>query len=231
MSKLAGQILLTLVVASQSAVAVPDLSGIWMLSGRAAEGDLVMTDRAMSIQADYDLLVDDPSLNCEPASISRVWANPNVRIEIEQLADRILINYEFYDLRREIPLGDLGVVTDTPSTQNVDGVRFAKMGSSFAKYTADSLVIETVKHSNGFIRTSRGVPQSDKTTATEVLWLEDDVLHLTLTYVDETLFEIPFVLTHKFSRTNDTVLPLYECTDADYDWFEKLNAPKSGESS
>ena len=109
-------------------MAEPDLSGIWMLKGLAREGELRMTETALALQADYDLLVDDPSLYCEPASTSRVWANPNVRIDFDQQEDRVLISYEFYDLRREVPLGDESVLTDSPSTQNVDGTRFAKMG-------------------------------------------------------------------------------------------------------
>jgi hypothetical protein len=101
-----------LLLVGQVATAEPDLSGIWMLSGRAIEGELVMTEKALALQANYDLLVDDPSLYCEPASISRVWANPNVRIAFEQAADHVLISYEFYDLRRKIPLGDELVTSD-----------------------------------------------------------------------------------------------------------------------
>jgi hypothetical protein len=229
MSTRAATILMFFLLVAHPAIAEPDFSGIWMLSGRALEGDLVMTDRARAIQEDYDLLVDDPSLACEPASISRVWANPNVRIEFIQSADRILVNYEFYDLRREIPIGGSEVVADVPSTKNVDGTRFSKMGSSFARYANDRLIIETTNHTAGFIRTSRGIPQSEQTAAFEVLWLEGEVLHLSLTYIDDTLFEAPFVLTHEFTRTGETNLPLYDCTDANYDWFEKLNAPQSGE--
>ena len=70
-----------------------------------------------------------------PASISRVWANPNVRIGIEQLAERVLISYEFFDLRRDIPLGDVSVMSATPSTRNLDGQYFKKMGSSHGRYT------------------------------------------------------------------------------------------------
>ena len=211
------------------ALAAPDLSGIWILSGRVTEGELLMTDRALAIQADYDLLVDDPSLYCEPASTSRVWANPNVRIAFDITDDHVLISYEFYDLRRRIPLGDESVMTDTPSTQNVSGTEFAKMGSSFARYEDDRLFIETRGHEAGYIRTSRGVPQSAQTVTTEELWREGDALKLRLTYVDETLFERPFVLNHTFERTGETEMPLYECTDASYDWFEKLNQTDSEE--
>ena len=207
----------------------PDFSGIWMLKGRASEREFHLTDEGKRIQAAYDLLEDDPSLKCVPASISRVWANPNVRIGIEQSATNILISYEFFDLRRDIPLGDASVMAAKPSTRNVDGQYFQEMGSSFASYDGDRLVIETRNHAPGYIRTSRGVPQSVKSVTTEEIWLDDDTLRMTLTYVDKTLFNIPFILDHTFVRTEDREIPLYECTDADYDWFEKLNAPTQGE--
>ena len=226
-SCVSGTVLLTLALA---AGAEPDFSGIWLLQGRAAERELVLTDEGKRIQAAYDLLEDDPSLKCVPASISRVWANPNVRIGIEQSATNVLISYEFYDLRRDIPLGDARAMSDTPSTSNVSGTHFQEMGSSVARYAGDRLVIETRNHAPGYIRTSRGVPQSEHSVATEELWLEGETLKMTLTYVDETLFEIPFILDHTFVRTDDTEVPLYECTDADYDWFEKLNAPQEGVS-
>lgn len=219
-----GVVAMLIVWLGAPASAEPDLSGIWMLQGRSAERELVLTDEGKRIQAAYDLLEDDPSLRCVPASISRVWANPNVRIGIEQLAERVLISYEFFDLRRDIPLGDVSVMSDTPSTRNLDGQYFKEMGSSYAHYEGDRLIIETRNHAPGYIRTSRGVPQSEHTVTTEEIWIDDEQLNMTLTYVDETLFEIPFILDHTFARTADKEVPLYECTDADYDWFEKLNA-------
>jgi len=211
------------------AYAEPDLSGIWMLKGVAREGELRMTDKALALQADYDLLVDDPSLYCEPASSSRVWANPNVRIAFDKYADHVLISYEFYDLRREIPLGDESVMPDTPSTRNVDGTPFAKMGSSFGRYEDDRLVIETRNHEAGYIRTSKGVPQTALTTTIEEIWRQGENLRLRQTYYDDSLFEVPFVIDYEFFRTGEDELPLYECTDASYDWFEKLNAPTDEE--
>lgn len=221
---------LYLVCASGVALAEPDFSGIWMLQGRAAESELVLTDEGKRIQSEYDLLKDDPSLKCVPASISRVWANPNVAISIEQSAGHVLISYEFFDLRREIPLGDVSVMPGVPSTGNLSGQRFQEMGSSFGHYDGDRLLIESRNHSAGYIRTSRGVPQSVNSVTTEELWLDGESLKLKLTYVDPTLFEIPFILDHTFVKTDATEMPIYECTDAGYDWFEKLNAPQAGES-
>ena len=201
-----------------------------MLSGRPDEGELKMTDEALRIQSEYDLLVDDPSLYCVPASSSRVWANPNVRIAFDQTDERVLISYEFYDLRRDIPLGDESVMSDMPSTRNVDGTYFQEMGSSFARYEGVRLIIESRNHSAGYIRTSRGVPQSENTVAIEELWIEGDTLNLKQTYIDETLFAVPFVVTYPFKRIEGSEIPLYECTDANYDWFNELNAPQEGEA-
>ena len=225
-----GIVAMSIVWLGTPASAEPGFSGIWMLQGRSAERELVLTDEGKRIQAAYDLLEDDPSLKCVPASISRVWANPNVRIGIEQLAERVLISYEFFDLRRDIPFGDVSVMSDTPSTRNLDGQYFKEMGSSYGGYEGDRLIIETRDHAPGYIRTSRGVPQSEHTVTTEEIWIDGEQLKMTLTYVDETLFEIPFILDHTFGKTGDTEVPLYECTDADYDWFEKLNAQQQRDS-
>jgi len=117
-----------------------------------------------------------------------------------------------------------------PSTQNVSGEYFGEMGSSYARYDGDRLIIETRNHSPGYIRTSRGVPQSERSLATEEIWLDGSALKLTLTYIDDSLFEKPFILDHTFVRLEDMTVPLYECTDPDYDWFEQLNAPKQEDS-
>lgn len=204
--------------------AVPDLSGIWMLNMPDSEGAIVFTAEGQRIQSPYDLLVDDPSLYCTPASASRVWANPNAPIKIEQTESSILISYELFDLRREIPLGDASMLTDLPSTRNLNGTYFAEMGSSFARYEGERLIIESSKHAPGYIRTSRGIPQSANTRAIEELWVEADTLHIKHTYIDASLYQQPFVLEYSFHRSNESQIALYECTDANYDWFEELNA-------
>ena len=212
-----------------AAAAEPDLTGVWVLGGRAVERELVMTDQARAIQSEYDLLNDDPSLKCVPASLSRVWANPNSRFKIEQAPAELQISYELFDLRRRIPVGDASALSDSPSTQNLDGRQFNEMGSSFAWYEGDRLFIETRNHAPGYIRTSRGIPQSATTIATEEFWRDGDVLKMTLTYVDDTLFEVPFVIDHEFERIEDAEILPYNCEGADYDWFEQLNKPGEGQ--
>jgi len=210
--------------------AAPDLSGIWTLNGPGTESEILLTEEGLRLQSEYDLLVDDPSLFCVPASASRIWANPGARILIQQSEEAVLISYELFDLRRDIPIGDESVMSNMPSTKNITGTYFQEMGSSFARYVDERLIIESRNHSLGYIRTSRGIPQSRNTIANEVLRIEGDTLHLTHTYFDDTLYENPIVMDYFFRRTDESEITLYECREANYDWFNELNAPKEEET-
>ncbi len=213
-----------------SLVAAPDLTGIWTLNGPGTENEILLTEEGLRIQSEYDLLVDDPSLFCVPASASRIWANPGARILIQQSEEAVLISYELFDLRRNIPIGDESGMSNMPSTKNITGTYFQEMGSSFARYVDERLIIESRNHSLGYIRTSRGIPQSTNTVTTEVLRIEGDTLHLTHTYFDDTLYENPIVMDYFFRRADESEITLYECREANYDWFNELNAPKEEET-
>ena len=207
-----------------AAIAQTGLSGMWMLDGPGTESEVLLTEEGKRLQGYYDLLVDDPSLYCTPASSSRIWANPGAPIKIEQTATSILISYELFDLRREIPLGDESKLTDQPSTQNLNGTFFGEMGSSFASYEGERLIVESRNHAYGYIRTSRGIPQVPGTIAIEVLEVEGDTLQITHTYIDETIFKKPLVLEYFFKRSDEAALNVYDCTEANYNWFDELNA-------
>lgn len=207
-----------------TAIAQANISGTWMLNGPGTESEILLREEGQRLQSDYDLFADDPSLYCTPASSSRIWANPGAPIKIEQTGTSILISYELFDLRREIPLGDESALTDQPSTQNLEGTFFPEMGSSFASYEGNRLIIESRNHAYGYIRTSRGIPQVPGTVAIEVLEVEGDTLHITHTYIDESIFEKPLVLEYFFRRADETELNVYDCTEANYNWFDELNA-------
>jgi|TARA_B110000208_G_scaffold34095_2_gene44933 hypothetical protein len=209
---------------SASVLALPDFSGVWMLSGPGSESEILLTEEGRRLQWEYDLLTDDPSLLCVPASVARIWANPNSGIKIELSDDAVLISYELFDLRRKIPIGDVSVMPVLPSTKNLSGTAFSEMGSSVAQLENGRLIIESRNHTIGYIRTSRGIPQSSNTVAFEELDIEEGVLHITHTYIDDTLYEKPIVLEYVFRKTEESDIFLYECSDADYDWFNKLNA-------
>ena len=220
----------TALLTSSSLAAAPDLTGIWTLNGPGTESEILLTEEGLRLQSEYDLLVDDPSLFCVPASASRIWANPGARILIQQSEEAVLISYELFDLRRDIPIGDESVMSNMPSTKNITGTYFQEMGSSFARYVDERLIIESRNHSLGYIRTSRGIPQSRNTIANEVLRIEGDTLHLTHTYFDDTLYENPIEMDYFFRRADESEITLYECREANYDWFNELNAPKEEET-
>lgn len=201
-----------------------EIFGTWLLDGPGTESEILLTEEGERLRSDYDLLADDPSLYCTPASASRIWANPNAPIKIERTGQDIHISYELFDLRREIPLGPESVMSDEPSTRNLSGTFFAEMGSSFARFSGSSLIVESKNHVHGYIRTSRGIPQSPNTHAIEEFEIVDDMLRITHTYIDETIFKQPLVLEYFFRRADDLELAIYNCTDASYDWFDELNA-------
>ena len=211
----------TLHVAASEAIEA--LNGVWLLNLPDSESEIVFTEEGERVQSEYDLLADDPSLHCTPASTARIWANPNSRIKIEQLENEVRISYELFDLRRVIPISDGAAIDSTPSTQNLEGILFPEMGSSIAYYDGDSLILESRHHAPGYIRTSRGIPQGNETLAYEELRVENDVLYITHTYIDETLYKKPFVLNYNFRRLDVDDVDIYNCTDADYDWFLELN--------
>ena len=200
-----------------------NISGVWLLKGPGTESAIQLTPLGERIRSEYDLLLDDPSLSCTPASASRVWANPNSRIKISEQQDAIEISYEFFDLRRRITVGDNSVLLDLPSTRNLSGKLFPEMGSSVAFYEGSRLVIESRNHAPGYIRTSRGIPQSPNTIAVEELEVKNGELHITHTYSDDSIFEVPLVLEYSFRRIEAENVDIYSCTDADYDWFLELN--------
>ncbi|MDG2140430.1 MAG: hypothetical protein P8K27_02930 [Gammaproteobacteria bacterium] len=209
---------------SLHANAIPQISGMWLLVGPGNEGAVKLTEKGLRIQSEYDLLVDDPSLSCIPASASRIWANPGSRILITQTQENILISYELFDLRREIPIGDEFDLSELPSTRNTQGSYFSEMGSSFARYDNDKLIIKSENHTLGYIRTSRGIPQSETTETIEEMQIENNMLHVTHTYIDKELYEEPFVLNYFFRKIDETEITPYECTEANYDWFNELNS-------
>ncbi|MFT6094490.1 MAG: hypothetical protein ACJA2Q_002395 [Pseudohongiellaceae bacterium] len=185
-----------------------------------------LTEQGLRIQQAYNPLTDDLSLSCVPASVARVWANSSSGIKIDLSGKRVLISYELFDLRRNIVLGDESTMSTLPSTLNLSSRAFQEMGASFARVEGDRLVIESRNHVLGYVRTSRGIPQSVNTVAIEEPKIEAGRLHITHTYIDETLYKKAIVLEYFFRKTNERDILLYECIDADYDWFSQLNEAK-----
>jgi hypothetical protein len=168
----------------------------------------------------FDILTDDPSFECVPSGISRIWDNPGSPIEFQQFDDRVDINYEMFDLRRTIELGQQGhQLEPEPSTVNIHGQAMPTMGHSIGWYEDDAFVVETLAFAPGFLTTIRRyVPQSAALRSIERFYRDGDWLALELTYVDPIILVEPVQIEYRFRRSDYEVVE-YGCTseNAGYD--------------
>jgi hypothetical protein len=212
---------MVLVSITATAQAAHPVDGVWILERIVEETAAPLTPAGAAVQQAYDLLEDDPSLRCEPASMARVWGNPNSRTGIRVAADHVQLEHELFDLRRSIPGEASG---RSGETLNLAGTAFATMGKATYRLDGERLIVTSSGLAAGFLRTGTGYPQGEGASATETFWREGDHLLLELVYRDPALFDGEYRILHRLFATGETEVPVYECTDADYDWFEQLNA-------
>ena len=212
-------------------VAQPDLEGVWMLDGFFGSASdsfgagYTYTEAHYTAEGQrrhdaFDILTDDPSLECVPSGISRIWDNPGSPIQFQQFHDRVEINYEMFDLRRTIELGQQGHgLQHEPSTVNINGQAMPTMGHSIGWYEDDAFVVETLAFAPGFLTTIRRyVPQSAALRSTERFYRDGDRLALQITYVDPIVLAEPVEIEYRFRRSNYDVVE-YGCDpeNAGYD--------------
>lgn len=210
----------TAIVVSGSLQAQSGLEGVWILDRIVEETAAPLTARGQELQASYDLLNDDPSLRCEPASLGRIWGNPNTRTGIRLIDGRLQLEHELFDIRRS----PAPTPAEATLATNLQGTHFATLGAQSFSLEGERLRIVSNDHSAGFIRTGTGYPQGEGGSATETFWREGEYLMLELVYRDPLLFNGDYRILHRLVATGETTVPVYNCTDADYDWFEQLNA-------
>lgn len=196
-----------------------------MLDGSYGEGgftwsEIAYTDEGQRRYEAFDILSDDPSLECIPSGPGRIWDNPGSPIEIVQLDDRVDIRFEMFDLRRTILLDQTGhPLEPVPSTHNLQGEPMPTMGHSIGWYEDDQLVVETLAYAPGFITTIRRyIPHSAAMRSIERFYLEGDRLALEVTYVDPITLRAPLTFDYRF-RLSDFDVVVYGCTaeNAGYD--------------
>jgi hypothetical protein len=207
------------------AMAQPDLGGVWILDGSFGGSGFTFTEARYTDEGQrrhdaFDILTDDPSLECVPSGISRIWDNPGSPIEFQLLDDRVVIVYEMFDLRRVIELDQRGhPLEPEPSTVNIHGQVMPTMGHSIGWYEADALVVETLAFARGLVTTLRRyVPQSAALRSVERFYRDGDRLALEITYVDPIILTEPVHIEYRFRRSDYGVVE-YGCTpeNAGYD--------------
>ena len=192
-----------------------DLKGTWIIDSTFENGgysEVVYTPEGKIRAESYNFLTDDPSLQCIPSGLGRIWGSPGSPIEIQQLESTVLIHYEMFDLRRTIWLNQRGHSVDAvPSAANLKDQAMPTMGNSIGWYENDTLVIETLAYSRGYVTTlGRAIPQSAAMRSIERLYRDGDRLAIEVTYIDPIVFQEPLTRAYRFKKSPFAVI-LYGC--------------------
>jgi hypothetical protein len=193
-----------------------DLDGVWLLLATRTPDDLHLTPAAEAAIASYDPLRDDSDLECVPVSITNIMNTPSPPFEIRQRADHVEIDYEFMDVRRQVPLDPaLTLNTAPPSVP-----KHPHLGRSVARYDGATLVVDTAGQRAGVLDTFTivGLPQSERIRTEERFTADGDELEVVVTHDDPVHYSQPLTYTYRFHRL-DSPLMEWGCTveAANYD--------------
>ncbi len=204
--------------------AQPDLEGIWGMDRSLFRqySEIQYTEEGQRRLDAFDIHVDDPSLQCIPSGLGRVWDEPDTTVEINQLDDRVVIRYEMFDLVRTIMLTQNGhPLQPNPSTVDISGVAMPTMGHSIAWYEDDALVIDTLAYAPGNITTLLRYPlQSEALRSIERIHRDEaDRLIVDITYVDPIILAAPLISKNRYLRS-DFDITVYGCLPEDAGYNE-----------
>ncbi len=153
---------------------------------------------------------DDPVYRCLPPGVPRIYAHP-APFEILQLADRVVIVYEFQHHVRQIYTDGRGYPEGRPR---------AWMGEAVGRWDGDTLVVESTNFRGETWIDRRGVPHSDQLRVTERFRREsDDRLVLDIRVEDPVAFTEPWTAQRLFDSVNWTIA---ESVCVDSESFEEF---------
>jgi len=138
---------------------------------------------------------NDPVYECYPPGMPRLYAHP-APFEIFQLADRVLIVYEFHHHVRQIYTDGRG---------HDDGRPITWLGDSIGHWEGETLVVETTKVNDKTWVDRRGVPHSDQLRVIERFSRDGDELAVELTVEDPIAFTAPWSARRVFDRMDWTL--------------------------
>jgi hypothetical protein len=195
-------------------VAIPDLTGVWdggprvrRINGPNApwvpgENFPVLNERAQAFQSIFDEAIA-PKYDCVPAASPAIQYDPYF-MEVVQWPERVLFRYEKDDQLRTVWLDG----REPPLNE------YTVQGFSVGRYEGDSLIVETTNFTfdiAGF-DDYNGIPSSQLKKVTEVYWMEDDELRITLTVEDPLFLREPASYTTRWLRgPEDYKLAPYNC--------------------
>jgi hypothetical protein len=208
---------LTVGVIAQSAVPVPNLSGVY--NGRRCVpansdvcpemnvkgGERLLTARGKAFVAAFDEYAA-PKYDCSPATLPIIFGDPYA-IRIEQLPDRVTFTYEKDDVIRTVWLDGHG------HQHPRSGLLFMH-GYSTGRYEGNALVVETSRFTfdpEGFAGDALNAPSSTQKRLTERYTLSGDALRMELTAEDPIFLLAPISYTIEWRKTDEPLLGGWNC--------------------
>ena len=200
------------------------LDGVWILSGSPSI-EMTLTPAGRAARARYDYLKDDPAMQCIPASFTRVMHTPSPPIEVRQRKGEVLINYEFMDIHRRVPIAPGTPLAKAP----VSVPEHPHLGRSVARYEGDVLLIETIGQRAGILDTlgAPGLVQSEQMRTEERFIPDGDRMRVVITHHDPVYYE-KLVVTYPYQRLPDGEILPWDCTpeEANYKRFREKTKEK-----
>jgi hypothetical protein len=198
--------------------APPDLTGIWMPTAIAPDGERHRTwpesppfllDVQSSVDryiADYDPVEDDAGRNCLPYGMPRqMLVVAQYPIEIIETEDQITILFELHNDARRIYLDQ---------HRHPQGLLPTWLGHSIGHYEGDTLVVETTD----IRRSALPRPSSPELKVTERFNLIDggdrgEMMTVDMTIEDPLIYTEPFTVRNYFWRQTDIEMGEYFCSE------------------
>lgn len=186
----------------------PNISGAWVRGGRGggqAGEEIGLTAAAKAVQAEYEFIYDVPAIHCDIGNIFFGWTHDSHVNEITQFEDRILMQYGYMDYLRTIHL-------DMDS--HPDNIVLTRGGHSIGHWEDNTLVVDTIGFTPGFLAFQTGIPHSDQMHSVERIWYDDETKTLIQSYVADD----PAYLNNSYTGQTSMQLSaipyeLYNCTE------------------
>ncbi len=169
-----------------------------------------LTAAGRAAVAEYDPFVDDPTFECDPVAVRRVWFAPSTPIEISRGENSVTLRHEWMDVERIIRLD--------VDAHPVDGPQ-SSLGHSIGSFDDEGrLVIETAYYREGVLRqyverpdgSLQGMLHSDALRTTETIELDEssDTLVVTIEHEDPVFYSAPFPpAVARYGRTDLEIEP------------------------
>lgn len=181
-----------------------DLDGVWLFTGSHTPEDLQLTDAGQAALESYEPLTDDTDNYCIPASFTNILHTPSPPFEIKLHEDHVEINYEFMDVRRQVPISTSLSAEEAPFTVS----EYPHLGRSVGYFEDDFLVINTSGQEAGVLDTLGvpGLPQSSQMRTEERFRAEGDTLELTISHHDPVNYREDLIVTYNFHRLDSEIM-------------------------